>query len=102
MPAVSTPDLTSLRGRRALVTGGSHGIGREIAEALAAAGAEVVLPVRNRTKGEAARAAITARTPRLGSSSPTSTSPPWPPCAPSARCCGRRAGPCTCSSPTPG
>lgn len=63
MPAVSTPDLTSLRGRRALVTGGSHGIGREIAEALAAAGAEVVLPVRNRTKGEAARAAITAAHP---------------------------------------
>jgi len=36
------------------VTGGSDGIGLGIATRLAAAGAEVVLPVRSRTKGEAA------------------------------------------------
>lgn len=54
-PTLSLPDLT---GRRALVTGGSDGIGLGIATRLAAAGAEVVLPVRNRAKGEAALAAI--------------------------------------------
>ncbi|TNM69634.1 SDR family NAD(P)-dependent oxidoreductase [Streptomyces sp. NP160] len=53
--AVVVPDLT---GRRAVVTGGSDGIGLRIATRLAAAGAEVVLPVRSRTKGEAAAATI--------------------------------------------
>ncbi|MFJ3379467.1 SDR family oxidoreductase [Curtobacterium sp. NPDC090217] len=48
---VTIPDLT---GRRALVTGASDGIGLGIATRLAAAGAEVVMPVRNRRKGEAA------------------------------------------------
>ncbi len=51
----SLPDLT---GAIALVTGASDGVGLEIARALAAAGAELVLPVRNRTKGEAAAAGI--------------------------------------------
>ncbi len=47
----SVPDLT---GRRVLVTGGSDGIGLVLAGRFAAAGAEVVLPVRNREKGAAA------------------------------------------------
>ncbi|ADB29149.1 short-chain dehydrogenase/reductase SDR [Kribbella flavida DSM 17836] len=51
----TVPDLT---GQRAVVTGASDGIGLGIATRLAAAGAEVVLPVRNRRKGEAAVAAI--------------------------------------------
>lgn len=52
----STPELTlpDLTGRRAVVTGASDGIGLGIATRLAAAGAEVVLPVRNLAKGEAA------------------------------------------------
>ena len=49
------PDLS---GRRAVLTGGSDGIGLEIATRLAAAGAELVLPVRNQTKGRAAIARI--------------------------------------------
>jgi NAD(P)-dependent dehydrogenase (short-subunit alcohol dehydrogenase family) len=55
-----TPDITvpNLAGRRAVVTGASDGIGLGIARRLAAAGAEVVLPVRNPSKGEAAVAAI--------------------------------------------
>ncbi|GAA2250270.1 SDR family oxidoreductase [Herbiconiux moechotypicola] len=53
-----TLDLPDLTGRRALVTGGSDGIGLGIATRLAAAGAHVLLPVRNRAKGEAAVASI--------------------------------------------
>jgi NAD(P)-dependent dehydrogenase (short-subunit alcohol dehydrogenase family) len=41
-----------LRGKRALVTGGSSGIGIETARALAHAGAEVILAVRNPDAGE--------------------------------------------------
>ncbi|GAA1723405.1 SDR family oxidoreductase [Isoptericola hypogeus] len=48
---ITIPDLS---GRRALVTGASDGIGLGIATRLAGAGAEVVMPVRNRRKGEAA------------------------------------------------
>lgn len=47
-------EIPSLAGRRAVVTGGSDGIGLRIATRLARAGAEVVLPVRNPRKGEAA------------------------------------------------
>jgi NAD(P)-dependent dehydrogenase (short-subunit alcohol dehydrogenase family) len=62
---VSRFDLTvpDQSGRRAVVTGGSDGIGLGIATRLAAAGAEVVLPVRNPRKGEAALAAIRAAAP---------------------------------------
>jgi len=52
---IAVPDLT---GKRAVVTGASDGMGLKIASRLAAAGAEVVLPVRNPRKGEAALAAI--------------------------------------------
>lgn len=52
---ITVPDLT---GRRAVVTGASDGIGLGLANRLAAAGAEVVLPVRNPRKGEAAIATI--------------------------------------------
>jgi len=41
MPLPTPQQLFDLRGRRALVTGGARGIGREIALALAGAGAEV-------------------------------------------------------------
>jgi len=52
---ITVPDLS---GRRAVVTGASDGIGLRIATRLAAAGAEVIMPVRNRRKGEAALARI--------------------------------------------
>ena len=57
---LTIPDLT---GHRAVVTGASDGIGLGIATALAGAGAEVVMPVRNRVKGEAALATIRTRHP---------------------------------------
>ncbi|WP_345522473.1 SDR family oxidoreductase [Nocardioides conyzicola] len=55
-------DLTipGLRGRRAVITGASDGMGLVMAQRLAGAGAEVILPVRNRAKGDAAIAAIRA------------------------------------------
>lgn len=52
---VTLPDLS---GRRAVVTGASDGIGLGIAARLAAAGADVILPVRNEIKGKAAIAAV--------------------------------------------
>ncbi|SDR98477.1 SDR family oxidoreductase [Microlunatus soli] len=57
---VSIPDLS---GKRAVVTGASDGVGLGIATALAGAGAEVVMPVRNPVKGEAAVTKIRDRHP---------------------------------------
>ncbi|MFV2176973.1 SDR family oxidoreductase [Actinomadura sp. LOL_016] len=57
---ITVPDLS---GRRAVVTGASDGIGLGIAADLAAAGAEVIMPVRNPRKGEAAISTIRRRTP---------------------------------------
>ncbi|MER6990024.1 SDR family oxidoreductase [Saccharopolyspora hirsuta] len=52
---IPVPDLT---GKLAVVTGASDGVGLGLATRLAAAGAEVVMPVRNPRKGEAALAKI--------------------------------------------
>ncbi len=57
---IPVPDQS---GKRAVVTGASDGIGLGIATRLAAAGAEVVLPVRNPRKGEAALDAIRGQVP---------------------------------------
>lgn len=51
-----------LRGKTAIVTGASSGLGVETARALAAAGAEVILPVRNLEKGTAVATDIRATT----------------------------------------
>ena len=48
---ITVPDLS---GRRAVVIGASDGLGVGLAGRLAAAGAEVIMPVRNQRKGEAA------------------------------------------------
>lgn len=48
---LAIPDLT---GKLAVVTGASDGIGTVIATRLAQAGAEVIMPVRNQAKGDAA------------------------------------------------
>ena len=58
---IPMPDLS---GKHVVLTGGSDGIGLVLARRLAAAGADLVLPVRNRGKGEAATAEIRARVPR--------------------------------------
>lgn len=63
---VAELELPDLTGRRALVTGASDGIGLRIATRLARAGAEVVLPVRNRAKGDAAADRIRAAAPHAG------------------------------------
>jgi NAD(P)-dependent dehydrogenase (short-subunit alcohol dehydrogenase family) len=57
---ISVPDLSE---QRAVVTGGSDGVGLGLATRLALAGAEVVLPVRNERKGEAALASIRRQAP---------------------------------------
>ncbi|MFF0258117.1 SDR family oxidoreductase [Streptomyces microflavus] len=59
-PDITLPDLS---GKRAVVTGASDGIGLGIAARLAAAGAEVVMPVRNPRKGESALGEVRRRVP---------------------------------------
>lgn len=63
--ARTTPDLLlpDLRGRRVVVTGASDGMGLRMALRLAAAGAEVIMPVRNRGKGERAVRTIVGEVP---------------------------------------
>lgn len=62
-PRIPDIRIPSLAGRRAVVTGASDGIGLHIATRLALAGAEIVLPVRNPRKGDAAAATIRAAMP---------------------------------------
>ncbi|GAB3279553.1 SDR family oxidoreductase [Kineosporia babensis] len=58
---LTIPDLS---GKLAVVTGASDGVGLGLATRLAAAGAEVVMPVRNRRKGQAAIERIKQTQPR--------------------------------------
>ena len=53
--ALHVPDLS---GRFAVVTGANSGLGFGLAKSLAGAGADVVMAIRNRAKGEAAIAEI--------------------------------------------
>ena len=50
----NTYEIPGQAGKLAVVTGASDGLGLEIATRLAAAGAELILPVRNQRKGAAA------------------------------------------------
>jgi len=55
--------IADLGGQLAVVTGASDGIGRVIASHLARAGADVVMPVRNPSKGECAAADVRSQAP---------------------------------------
>jgi NAD(P)-dependent dehydrogenase (short-subunit alcohol dehydrogenase family) len=59
--ALEVIDGHDLRGRDAVVTGGGSGLGYQTARALAAAGARVVLAVRDTTRASAAAAALRAQ-----------------------------------------
>src|SRR5690242_20229184 len=63
MPSIL--DTFSLAGRRALVTGGSRGLGKEIALGFADAGAELVLVGREPETLESAAAEVAARGARV-------------------------------------
>jgi NAD(P)-dependent dehydrogenase (short-subunit alcohol dehydrogenase family) len=58
MTPFSTNDIPELTGRRVIITGANSGIGRSAARALAAAGAQVTLAVRDLQKGKQAAAAM--------------------------------------------
>lgn len=60
LPDITVPDL---HGRLALITGANSGLGLGLTHRLAAAGAEVILAVRNASKGEAAIAEVLAQSP---------------------------------------
>jgi NAD(P)-dependent dehydrogenase (short-subunit alcohol dehydrogenase family) len=60
--AAEVVDGIDLSGKRAIVTGGSSGIGIETARALAGAGADVTLAVRDTDAGDRTAADITATT----------------------------------------
>jgi NAD(P)-dependent dehydrogenase (short-subunit alcohol dehydrogenase family) len=60
--AAEVIDGIDLTGKRAIVTGGASGIGVETARALASAGAEVTLAVRDADAGHRTAAGITAAT----------------------------------------
>ncbi|MEO5629828.1 MAG: SDR family NAD(P)-dependent oxidoreductase, partial [Thermomonas sp.] len=57
----STPNLFDLTGRNALVTGGSRGLGLQIAEALGDYGARILLSARKQDELEHAQAHLKAR-----------------------------------------
>ena len=63
--AGKTYEIPSQAGKLVVVTGASDGLGLQIAVRLAAAGAELVLPVRNRRKGAAAVERIRAAAPQV-------------------------------------
>ena len=56
VPSSTIPELVDLAGRRALITGGSHGIGAAIATRLAEAGAHVTVADRDVSGADAATA----------------------------------------------
>jgi NAD(P)-dependent dehydrogenase (short-subunit alcohol dehydrogenase family) len=56
------PLSTNLKGKTAVVTGATGGIGKEIARGLARMGAQVIIGARDSARGEAARREITAET----------------------------------------
>jgi len=51
-------EVSSQRGRRIIITGANSGTGKEAARRLAAAGADIIMAVRNESKGEDARREI--------------------------------------------
>jgi NAD(P)-dependent dehydrogenase (short-subunit alcohol dehydrogenase family) len=55
--------VTDLAGRLIVVTGATSGVGLGLAARLSAAGAEVIMAIRNQSKGERALAQIRAKTP---------------------------------------
>ena len=58
MTSWTTADIPPQTGRTVVVTGGTSGLGLETARALAAAGARVVLAVRDEERGEQAAAGL--------------------------------------------
>ena len=62
MTTFSTSDIPDMTGRTTIITGANSGIGRAAAQALAGAGARVVLAVRDVDKGATAAAAMPSDT----------------------------------------
>jgi NAD(P)-dependent dehydrogenase (short-subunit alcohol dehydrogenase family) len=61
MTSWTTADIPAQHGRTVVVTGGNSGLGLETARALAAAGARVVLAVRDPARGSAAAAGLSGQ-----------------------------------------
>jgi NAD(P)-dependent dehydrogenase (short-subunit alcohol dehydrogenase family) len=63
MPSVKTVTVPDLSGKLAVITGANSGLGLGLATRLSAAGADVIMAIRNRAKGEAAADEIRATVP---------------------------------------
>lgn len=63
MPSVKTVTVPDLSGKLAVITGSNSGLGLGLAKRLSAAGADVIMAIRNRAKGEAAADEIRATVP---------------------------------------
>ena len=63
MPSVKTVTVSDLSGKLAVITGSNSGLGLGLAKRLSAAGADVIMAIRNRAKGEAAADEIRATVP---------------------------------------
>jgi NAD(P)-dependent dehydrogenase (short-subunit alcohol dehydrogenase family) len=92
MPADLVANVPDLTGKLAVVTGSNSGLGFGLARRLSAAGADVVMAIRNRAKGEAAIDQIRGGVPDARLTIEPLDSRRWPASPPSVSDSTARAG----------
>ena len=90
---LEVPDLSR---RLAVVTGANSGLGLGLARALSAAGADVIMAIRSRQKGEAAIDEIRSTVPAAKLTLKQRTSPRWKASPPLVKTSSPKADRSTC------